>query len=117
MEHEEKPLPLEHRMLGKYSLKNPAYAKALHYKELEYLAEASPATIKSLIFINGAAMTSDRWSARRPTRCRMRLRHMCVVMSAPLGFLIPSLDKQNISFVRPTSSAIGDPPSLSLFSS
>jgi serine/threonine-protein kinase mTOR len=59
MEHEEKPLPLEHRMLGEYSLKNLAYAKALHYKELEYFAEASPATIESLISINARLQQHD----------------------------------------------------------
>lgn len=59
MEHEEKPLPIEHRTLGDYALKNLAYAKALHYKELEFFAEASPATIESLISINTRLQQHD----------------------------------------------------------
>jgi serine/threonine-protein kinase mTOR len=59
MEHEEKPLPIEHRTLGEYALKNVAYAKALHYKELEFFSEASPATIESLISINTRLQQHD----------------------------------------------------------
>ena len=39
MEHEEKPLPIEHHTMGEYAIKYMAYAKALHYKELEYFSE------------------------------------------------------------------------------
>ncbi|KAL4269010.1 Serine/threonine-protein kinase TOR [Pleurotus pulmonarius] len=52
MEHEEKPLPIEHRTLGEYAIKCRAYAKALHYKELEFFSESSPTIIESLISIN-----------------------------------------------------------------
>ncbi|KAJ3508971.1 hypothetical protein NMY22_g16449 [Coprinellus aureogranulatus] len=59
MEHEEKPLPIEHRTLGEYAMKYMAYAKALHYKELEYFAEPSPAVIESLISINTRLQQHD----------------------------------------------------------
>ncbi|KAJ7577108.1 phosphatidylinositol 3-kinase [Mycena floridula] len=59
MEHEEKPLPIEHRTLGDYAQRNLAYAKALHYKELEFFAEASPTTIESLISINTRLQQHD----------------------------------------------------------
>ncbi|KAE9388358.1 hypothetical protein BT96DRAFT_1004277 [Gymnopus androsaceus JB14] len=52
MEHEEKPLPIEHCTLGEYALKYLAYAKALHHKELEYWSEPSTSTIEALISIN-----------------------------------------------------------------
>ncbi|KAJ8079507.1 phosphatidylinositol kinase- protein kinase tor1 [Marasmius tenuissimus] len=59
MEHEEKPLPIEHRTLGEYSLKVLAYAKALHYKELEFFSDASPSTIEALITINTRLQQHD----------------------------------------------------------
>lgn len=52
MEHEDKPLPIENRTLGDYAMKCHAYAKALHYKELEFFSETSPAIIEDLIMIN-----------------------------------------------------------------
>ncbi|KAF8074724.1 phosphatidylinositol 3-kinase [Lyophyllum atratum] len=59
MEHEEKPLPIEHRTLGEYAMKYMAYAKALHYKELEFFSESSPAVIESLISINTRLQQHD----------------------------------------------------------
>ncbi|KAK7056413.1 phosphatidylinositol kinase-related protein kinase tor1 [Paramarasmius palmivorus] len=59
MEHEEKPLPIEHRTLGEYSLKILAYAKALHYKELEFFSDASPSTIEAIITINTRLQQHD----------------------------------------------------------
>ncbi|KAF8637601.1 hypothetical protein AX17_002670 [Amanita inopinata Kibby_2008] len=59
MEHEEKPLPVEHRTLGEYAMKYMAYAKALHYKELEYFSESSPAVIEALISINTRLQQHD----------------------------------------------------------
>ncbi|KDR80665.1 hypothetical protein GALMADRAFT_222261 [Galerina marginata CBS 339.88] len=59
MEHEEKPLPIEHRTLGEYAMKYMAYAKALHYKELEYFSESSPAVIEALISINTRLQQHD----------------------------------------------------------
>jgi len=59
MEHEEKSLPIEHRTLGEYAMKYMAYAKALHYKELEYFSESSPAVIEALIGINTRLQQRD----------------------------------------------------------
>lgn len=59
MEHEDKPLPIEHRTLGDYALKNLAYAKALHHKELEYFAGTSSETLETLISINTRLQQHD----------------------------------------------------------
>ncbi|KAJ3362692.1 phosphatidylinositol kinase- protein kinase tor1 [Allomyces javanicus] len=52
MEHDDKPLPIDLRTLGKYATKCQAYAKALHYKELEFVSEPTTPAIESLISIN-----------------------------------------------------------------
>jgi serine/threonine-protein kinase mTOR len=60
MEHEEKPLPfIENRTLGEYALKFHAYAKALHYKELEFFSETSPGIVEALIGINTRLQQHD----------------------------------------------------------
>ncbi|KAF7350698.1 Serine/threonine-protein kinase TOR [Mycena sanguinolenta] len=59
MEHEEKPLPIDHSTLGEYSMKFLAYAKALHYKELEFFSNSSPAILESLISINTRLQQQD----------------------------------------------------------
>ncbi|KAL5537169.1 TOR1 [Sanghuangporus sanghuang] len=59
MEHEDRPLPIENRTLGEYALTFHAYAKALHYKELEYFTESSPAVIEDLININTRLQQHD----------------------------------------------------------
>ena len=59
MEHEDKPLPIENRTLGQYSLQFHAYAKALHYKELEFFSETTPAIIEDLILINTKLQQHD----------------------------------------------------------
>ncbi|KAJ7623177.1 phosphatidylinositol 3-kinase [Roridomyces roridus] len=59
MEHQEKPLPIEHVTLGEHALRNQAYAKALHYKELQFFADSSPATIEALISINTRLQQHD----------------------------------------------------------
>jgi FKBP12-rapamycin complex-associated protein len=59
MEHEEKPLPIEHRTLGEYAMRFHAYAKALHYKELEFFTETSPHIIEALIGINTKLQQHD----------------------------------------------------------
>ncbi|KAI0078720.1 phosphatidylinositol 3-kinase [Panus rudis PR-1116 ss-1] len=59
MEHEEKPLPIENRTLGEYAMKFHAYAKALHYKELEFFTETSPTIIEALIGINSKLQQHD----------------------------------------------------------
>ncbi|KAF7309821.1 Serine/threonine-protein kinase TOR [Mycena indigotica] len=59
MEHEEKPLPIDQNTLGEYSTKYLAYAKALHWKELEFFANPSPAILESLISINTRLQQHD----------------------------------------------------------
>ncbi|KAL6080518.1 Serine/threonine-protein kinase tor1 [Balamuthia mandrillaris] len=51
MEHDDKRLPIDIKTLGGFAEKCAAYAKALHYKEIEF--QASPATTcEALISIN-----------------------------------------------------------------
>ncbi|KAF9899171.1 phosphatidylinositol kinase- protein kinase tor1, partial [Lobosporangium transversale] len=59
MEHDDKPLPIEISTLGKYALSCHAYAKALHYSELQFMADHSTASIESLISINNHLQQPD----------------------------------------------------------
>ncbi|EKM51709.1 uncharacterized protein PHACADRAFT_262011 [Phanerochaete carnosa HHB-10118-sp] len=59
MEHEEKALPISNSTLGEYAMRFHAYAKALHYKELEFFTETSPSIIESLISINSKLQQYD----------------------------------------------------------
>ncbi|TFY65865.1 hypothetical protein EVG20_g5221 [Dentipellis fragilis] len=59
MEHEDQRLPIENSTLGEYALRYHAYAKALHYKELEFFSETSPNIIESLININTKLQQHD----------------------------------------------------------
>lgn len=59
MERDDKPLPLTPRILANYAQKCHAYAKALHYKELDFINEPSSSTIESLISINNQLQQSD----------------------------------------------------------
>ena len=59
MEHDDKSLPIAPRTLGQYAQKCHAFAKALHYKELEWATEATPDTIESLIHINNQLQQPD----------------------------------------------------------
>ena len=59
MEHDDKPLPIAIKTLGVYSAKSHAYAKALHYKELEYLSSPATSTIEALISINNQLQQPD----------------------------------------------------------
>lgn len=59
MEHDEKPLPMDIRTLAHYAQKCHAFAKALHYKELEFIQEPSSQTIESLISINNHLQQTD----------------------------------------------------------
>ncbi|KAF7334695.1 Serine/threonine-protein kinase TOR [Mycena venus] len=64
MEHEERPLPIDHSTLGECSMKSLAYPKALYYKELEFSSSASLAILESLISINMRLQQYDAaWSA------------------------------------------------------
>lgn len=59
MEHDDKVLPIPISTLGGYALKCRAYAKALHYKELEVLSNPSTTTIEELIRINNSLQQPD----------------------------------------------------------
>lgn len=59
MEHDDKPLPMRIPTLGQYAQRCHAYAKALHYKELEFIQEPSTPTIEALISINNQLQQSD----------------------------------------------------------
>ncbi|KAG0200191.1 phosphatidylinositol kinase- protein kinase tor1 [Mortierella sp. GBA30] len=59
MEHDGKPLPIEISTLGKYALNCHAYAKALHYKEAEFMTDRSTSNIESLISVNNHLQQPD----------------------------------------------------------
>lgn len=59
MEHDDKSLPIAISVLGQYAQRCHAYAKALHYKELEFYEEPLTPTIESLISINNQLQQSD----------------------------------------------------------
>ncbi|CAH2355370.1 serine/threonine-protein kinase Tor2p [[Candida] railenensis] len=59
MEHDDKSLPISISTLGQYAQRCHAYAKALHYKELEFYEEPTTPTIESLISINNQLQQSD----------------------------------------------------------
>ncbi|CAN3370118.1 serine/threonine-protein kinase Tor2p [Diutina catenulata] len=59
LEHDDKSLPIAISTLGQYAQRCHAYAKALHYKELEFYEEPSTPTIESLIAINNQLQQSD----------------------------------------------------------
>lgn len=58
MEHDEKALPLDTRTLGALAEKCHAYAKALHYKELEFQTSSHTA-VEALISINNQLRQPD----------------------------------------------------------
>lgn len=59
LEHDEKSLPIRIQTLGQYAQRSHAYAKALHYKELEFIQEPTIPTIEALISINNQLQQSD----------------------------------------------------------
>jgi FKBP12-rapamycin complex-associated protein len=59
MEHDDKALPINIRTLGAHAIRCHAYAKALHYKELEFISEPSTNTIEALISINNQLQQPD----------------------------------------------------------
>lgn len=59
MEHDNKPLPIPIQTLGQYAQRCHAYAKALHYKEVEFIQEPTTSTIESLISINNQLHQTD----------------------------------------------------------
>lgn len=59
MEHDDKALSIDIRTLGMYAAKCHAFAKALHYKELEFLQETTNHSVEALISINNQLQQSD----------------------------------------------------------
>lgn len=59
MEHDEKALPIDVRTLGMRAGRCHAFAKALHWKELEFIADQSPSAVEALISINNHLQQSD----------------------------------------------------------
>ena len=59
MEHDDKALPIDIRILGREAARCHAYAKALHYKELEFLQDQSSGAVEALIVINNQLQQSD----------------------------------------------------------
>lgn len=59
MEHDDKALPIDIRTLGKYAGKCHAFAKALHYKELEFEQDQNSGAVEALISINNQLQQSD----------------------------------------------------------
>lgn len=59
LEHDDKLLPIAILTLGQYAQRCHAYAKALHYKELEFYEEPLTPTIELLIAINNQLQQSD----------------------------------------------------------
>ncbi|KAG0305001.1 phosphatidylinositol kinase- protein kinase tor1 [Dissophora globulifera] len=59
MEHDDKPLPIEITTLGKYAFSCHAYAKALHYNELQFMTDQSTTSIESLISVNNHLQQPD----------------------------------------------------------
>ena len=59
MEHDDKALPIDIRTLGREAARSHAYAKALHYKELEFLQDQSTMSAEALIVINNQLQQYD----------------------------------------------------------
>ena len=59
MEHDDKALPIDVRTLGLHAAKCHAFAKALHYKELEFNAEQNTSAVEALISINNQLQQTD----------------------------------------------------------
>ncbi|KAH6595655.1 hypothetical protein BASA61_003754 [Batrachochytrium salamandrivorans] len=59
MEHDDKALPIDIRTLGMHAIKCHAYAKALHYKELEFISDSLDSTVEALISINHQLQQPD----------------------------------------------------------
>ncbi|KIW48583.1 uncharacterized protein PV06_01155 [Exophiala oligosperma] len=59
MEHDDKSLPIDIRTLGRFAAKCHAFAKALHYKELEFEQDQNSSSVEALISINNQLQQSD----------------------------------------------------------
>ncbi|KAK3375945.1 armadillo-type protein [Lasiosphaeria ovina] len=59
MEHDDKALPIDIRTLGREAGRCHAHAKALHYKELEFLQDHNSQAVEALIVLNNQLQQSD----------------------------------------------------------
>ncbi|KAK5278839.1 phosphatidylinositol kinase-related protein kinase tor1, partial [Exophiala xenobiotica] len=59
MEHDDKSMPIDIRTLGRFAAKCHAFAKALHYKELEFEQDQNSQSVEALISINNQLQQSD----------------------------------------------------------
>ncbi|CAG8765456.1 7389_t:CDS:2, partial [Acaulospora colombiana] len=59
MEHEDRPLPIDNSVLGRVAEQANAYAKAMHYKEVEYFSQVSPELVESLVSISTKLQLQD----------------------------------------------------------
>ncbi|CAG8961215.1 hypothetical protein HYFRA_00013271 [Hymenoscyphus fraxineus] len=59
MEHDDKALPIDIRVLGREAGRCHAWAKALHYKELEFIQDQSGGAVEALIQINNQLQQYD----------------------------------------------------------
>ena len=59
MEHDDKSLPIDIRTLGRFAGRCHAWAKALHYKELEFEQDQNSHSVEALISINNQLQQSD----------------------------------------------------------
>ncbi|KAJ3138476.1 phosphatidylinositol kinase- protein kinase tor1 [Physocladia obscura] len=61
MERDEykKPLPISRKILGEYATRSHAWAKALYYKEIEFVSEPTPETVETLIGIYNQLQQPD----------------------------------------------------------
>jgi FKBP12-rapamycin complex-associated protein len=59
MEHDDKALPIDIRVLGREAGRCHAWAKALHYKELEFCQEQTSGAVEALIQINNQLQQYD----------------------------------------------------------
>lgn len=59
MEHDDKALNIDVRTLGMYAGKCHAFAKALHYKEIEFNTEQHAGSVEALISINNQLQQTD----------------------------------------------------------
>ncbi|KAI6250061.1 Serine/threonine-protein kinase tor2 [Erysiphe necator] len=59
MEHDDKAISIDVRLLGRVAGKCHAWAKALHYKELEFLQDQSGSAVEALIHINNQLQQYD----------------------------------------------------------
>lgn len=72
MEHDDRPLPIDIQVLGELAMNYHAYAKALHYKEIQFFSEpTSTAIVESLINVNTKLQQHDAaWGTLMAARDR-----------------------------------------------